>query len=104
MLTGKSQVDGGCRSTPRGRDAMPGIKTEFLFTIALEVEVSNLGDTPYGSRRIFRLNTGSFEGPKLNRMALPGGGVWSLMRCDDVMEIKTLLATVTDDTAQMLIR
>jgi len=28
---------------------MRQIKTEFLFTIALEVEVSNLGDTPYGS-------------------------------------------------------
>src|SRR5258705_2254287 len=101
MLTGKSQVDGGCRSTPRGRDAMPGIKTEFLFTIALEVEVSNLGDTPYGSRRIFRLNTGSFEGPKLKGMVLPGGGGWSLMRRDDVLEFKTRLTLETDDKAQI---
>jgi hypothetical protein len=31
---------------------MSEIKTEFLFTIALEVEVLNLGDTPYGSRRV----------------------------------------------------
>jgi hypothetical protein len=45
---------------------MSGIKTEFLFTIALEVEVLNLGDTPYGSRRVGRFGTGSFEGPKLN--------------------------------------
>src|SRR5258705_7044825 len=101
MLTGKSQVDGGCRSTPRGRDAMPGIKTEFLFTIALEVEVSNLGDTPYGSRRIFRLNTGSFEGPKLKGMVLPGGGGWSLMRRDDVLEFETRLTLETDDKAQI---
>jgi hypothetical protein len=33
---------------------MADIKAKFLFTIALEVEVSNLGDTPYGSRRIAR--------------------------------------------------
>ncbi len=26
--------------------------TEFLFMSALEIQVSNLGDTPYGSRRI----------------------------------------------------
>jgi hypothetical protein len=32
---------------------MPEIKTEFLFTIALQVQVFNLGNTPYGSRRIF---------------------------------------------------
>ena len=36
---------------------MPEIKTDFLFTIALEVEVFNLGDTPYGSRRVARFGT-----------------------------------------------
>jgi hypothetical protein len=27
---------------------MPEIRTEFLFTIDLEVQVFNLGDTPHG--------------------------------------------------------
>jgi hypothetical protein len=31
---------------------MPGIAIEFLFTIALEVPVLALGETPYGARRI----------------------------------------------------
>lgn len=44
---------------------MTEIKAAFLFTMALEVEVSNLGDTPYGSRRVGRFGVGSFEGPKL---------------------------------------
>ena len=52
---------------------MSEIKTEFLFTIALEVEVLNLGDTPYGSRRVGRFGAGSFEGPKLRGTVLPGG-------------------------------
>jgi hypothetical protein len=29
---------------------MPEISTEFLFTTALEIQMSSLGDTPYGSR------------------------------------------------------
>jgi hypothetical protein len=53
---------------------MPEIKTEFLFTIMLEVEVFDLGDTPYGRRRVARFGTGSFEGPKLKGIVLPGGG------------------------------
>ena len=80
---------------------MPGIKTEFLFTIALEVEVSNLGDTPYGSRRIFRLDTGSFEGPKLKGTVLPGGACWMLMRRDDVLEIEARITLETDDKQQI---
>jgi hypothetical protein len=60
---------------------MPEIRTEFLFTIALEVDVLVLGVTPYGNRRIFRFDTGSFEGPKLRGTVLPGGGGSTLMRC-----------------------
>ena len=52
---------------------MPEINTKFLFTIALEIQVSNLGDTPYGRRRIFHFDAGTFEGPKLKGRALPGG-------------------------------
>jgi Protein of unknown function (DUF3237) len=80
---------------------MSEIKTEFLFTIALEVQVFNLGDTPYGSRRIFRFDSGSFEGPKLKGTVSPGGGGWSLMRSDDVLEIEVRLTLETDDEEQI---
>ena len=59
---------------------MPEITTEFLFTIALEIQLSSLGDTPYGSRRIFHFDGGSFQGPKLKGRVLPGGGGSSLIR------------------------
>ena len=39
---------------------MPEINTKFLFTIALEIQVSNLGDTPYGRRRIFHFDVELF--------------------------------------------
>ena len=56
-----------------GTTSMSEIKTEFLFSIALEAEVDNLGDTPYGSRRVGRFGQGSFEGPKIRGKVLPGG-------------------------------
>jgi hypothetical protein len=41
---------------------MPEINTRFLFTLALEIQVSSLGDTPYGRRRMFHFDGGSFDG------------------------------------------
>src|SRR5262245_9435154 len=75
---------------------MPEIKTEFLFMIALEMEVLTLGDTPSGVRRIVQSIGGSFEGPKLKGMVLTGGG-GSILRRDDVMEIEMRLTLETDD-------
>ena len=80
---------------------MSEIKTEFLFTIALEVEVSNLGDTPYGGRRVGRFGVGSFEGPKLKGTVLPGGACWMLMRRDDVLEIEARITLETHDKQQI---
>jgi hypothetical protein len=79
---------------------MPEINTEFLFTIALEIQVSSLGDTPYGSRRIFHFDGGSFEGPKLKGTVPPGGGS-SLIRRDDVLEVDVRLILETDDKHQI---
>jgi hypothetical protein len=40
---------------------MPGITTEFLFSMTLEVPVLALGETPYGGRRIARFDGGGFD-------------------------------------------
>lgn len=80
---------------------MPKIKTEFLFTIALEVQGFALGDTPYGSRRIFRFDSGAFEGPKLKGTMLPGGGGTALTRHDGVLEIEAHLTLETADNEKI---
>jgi hypothetical protein len=80
---------------------MSEINTEFLLRIALEVEVLNLGDTPYGSRRVGRFGKGSFDGPKLRGTVLPGGASWMLMRRDDVLEIEVRITLETDDKQQI---
>ena len=87
-------------ATP-GHPPLPEIKTRFLFTIALELEVANLGDTPYGRRRIAQFVGGSFDGPKLKGTVLPGGGGWMLIRRDDVLEIDVRITLETDDKQQI---
>jgi hypothetical protein len=86
---------------PREGPPMSEIRTEFLFTIALEVEVLNLGDTPYGSRRVGRFGAGSFEGPKLRGTVLSGGACWMLLRRDDALEIEVRITLETDDKQQI---
>ena len=80
---------------------MPEINTKFLFTLALEIQVSSLGDTPYGNRRIFHFDAGTFEGPRLKGKVLPGGGGWSLIRRDEVLEVDVRLILATDDKHQI---
>jgi hypothetical protein len=78
--------------------AVAEIKTEFLFKISLEVPpVLNLGDTPYGGRRIAQVVAGTFEGPKLSGRTLPGGGDWLLLRHDGVLQLDVRLTLETED-------
>jgi Protein of unknown function (DUF3237) len=77
---------------------MPEIKTELLFKIALQVPpILNLGNTPYGGRRIAQIASGTFEGPKLKGEVLPGGGDWLLMRHDDTLQLDVRVTLQTDD-------
>ena len=80
---------------------MPDINTEFLFTLALEIQVSSLGETPYGNRRIFHFDGGSFEGPKLKGKVLPDGSGSSLIRRDEVLEVDVRLSLETEDMHQI---
>jgi hypothetical protein len=89
------------RKTASSATSIPEIKTEFLFTLALEVEVANLCDTPYGSRRVGRFGLGNFEGPMLKGTVLPGGACWMLMRRDDVLEIDARITLETGDKQQI---
>jgi len=47
-----------------------------------------LGSVPHGSRVIAPITSGSFEGPRLRGKVLPGGGDWTLLRSDGVLELE----------------
>jgi hypothetical protein len=77
---------------------MTSIGTELLFKITLEVpSIVDLGETPYGRRRIAEVSGGSFEGPRLRGRVLPGGGDWLLLRRDGVLQLDVRLTLETED-------
>ena len=79
---------------------MSGIDTEFLFRIAIDVaRIVELGETPFGRRRIAEISGGSFEGPRLKGRVAPGGGDWVLVRRDGVTQLDVRLTLETDDGA-----
>jgi len=56
---------------------MTEIRTKFLFRLALDVGVHHVvGPMPFGSRRVAPIAGGTFEGPQLSGIVLPGGTDW----------------------------
>ena len=77
---------------------MDKIETELLFQVTFEVgRISELGDTPFGHRRIIEITGGTFEGPKLRGRAVPGGGDWLLIRPDGGVQMDVRVTLETDD-------
>lgn len=58
-----------------------------------------LGAGPHGTRVIAPIPGGTFEGPRLRGRVLPGGGDWTLLRSDGVLELDLRITLETDDGA-----
>jgi hypothetical protein len=79
---------------------MEGLKTEFLSDVVAYVdwkEIIDIGATPYGNRQIIYIKGGTFEGPMVKGVVLPGGGDWFIRRTDGVVEMDVRAALRTDD-------
>jgi hypothetical protein len=73
---------------------------QLLMT--LEVVVASpqkIGLVPHGTRAIAPITSGTFEGPRLRGKVLAGGGDWTLLRADGVLELDLRLTLETDDGA-----
>lgn len=56
---------------------MNEIQTKLMFRLSLKVGAHHImGTTPLGSRRIAPVSGGTFEGPALSGIVLPGGIDW----------------------------
>jgi hypothetical protein len=74
------------------------LPAEFLFEVeASATSVLEVGDTPYGRRRVVQLGGGTFSGPKLRGVLVPGGADWQVLRADGVLELTALYELQTDD-------
>ena len=58
-----------------------------------------LGAVPQGTRVIAPITNGTFEGPRLRGRVLPGGGDWTLLRSDGVLELDLRVSLETEDGA-----
>jgi hypothetical protein len=71
-----------------------------LMTMQVAVKgVQKIGAVPHGTRVTAPVPSGHFEGPRLRGKVLPGGGDWTLLRADGVLELDLRLTLETDDGA-----
>ena len=73
---------------------------QLLMTLdVLVAPPQKIGLVPHGTRATAPITSGTFEGPRLRGTVLPGGGDWTLLRGDGVLELDLRLTLQTDDGA-----
>src|SRR5437763_15748181 len=74
--------------------------SRFLMTLQVAVVgAQKIGAVPHGTRVTAPITSGHFEGPRLRGKVLPGGGDWTLLRSDGVLELDLRITLETDDGA-----
>ncbi len=76
------------------------MQTRPLMTLEVAVgSPQKIGPVPMGARVTAPIASGTFEGPRLRGKVLPGGGDWTLLRSDGVLELDLRVTLETDDGA-----
>jgi Protein of unknown function (DUF3237) len=74
--------------------------TRLLMTLQVAVtSPQRIGAGPHGTRVTAPITDGRFEGPRLRGRVLPGGGDWTILRGDGVLELDLRVTLETDDGA-----
>jgi hypothetical protein len=78
------------------------LKTRELMVVRIVAPPPQLvGAGPHGTRLVFAITGGDFEGPRLRGRVLDGGGDWGLVRPDGVTELSLRATLETDDGARI---
>ena len=75
-----------------------GLELVTTLTVRLD-EQHIIGATPHGFRRVSPVLGGTFEGPRLNGVILPGGADWNLALADGSIEFYARYTLRADDGA-----
>ena len=76
------------------------MQSRLLMTLKVIVaSPQKIGAVPHGARVTAPITGGEFEGPRLLGRVLPGGGDWTLLRSDSVLELDLRVTLQTDDGA-----
>jgi uncharacterized protein DUF3237 len=74
--------------------------SRLLMTLQVVVAPpQRIVSVPHGARVIAPITGGTFEGDRLRGNVLPGGGDWTLLRSDGVLELDLRITLETDDGA-----
>lgn len=74
------------------------LQYELLFEMSADVPSGQeIGMMPLGMRRIFYVTGGTFAGPRLRGVVLPGGGDWLVERNDGTALLDVRATLQTDD-------
>ncbi|SPL90707.1 unnamed protein product [[Actinomadura] parvosata subsp. kistnae] len=77
---------------------------EPLASFHVELDpILDLGDSPWGRRRVINIVGGSFEGPRLSGVVLPGGADWQVVHADGAISVDTRYTLRTHDGALLYI-
>ncbi|MBM3537782.1 MAG: DUF3237 domain-containing protein [Alphaproteobacteria bacterium] len=72
--------------------------TEFAFELRANVDApQEVGDTPAGRRRFIPIAGGTFAGPRLKGIVMPGGADAQVIRPDGVTDLVARYTLKTDD-------
>lgn len=77
---------------------IPDPELEFIFEATVTLDPPReVGITKYGKRRIIGINGGTFEGPNIKGVVLPGGADWQTVREDGTADLVATYSLKTDD-------
>jgi hypothetical protein len=80
------------------------ISSEPIFHIRAELaDVLQLGQTPYGERRVVNILGGQVDGRMLRGRILPGGADWQIIRTDRVTDLKARYTIESEGGARVLV-
>ncbi len=78
----------------------PEPRLEHLYDMHVDLEAPQMiGAGPAGNRQVWIVKGGTFNGPKMRGVVLPGGGDWALVRTDGVIQLDVRATVQTDDGA-----
>jgi len=87
----------GADDPPQG-PANQSLQAQHVFDANVTIaEMLNFGKSKYGERRIIPITGGTFKGPNIEGVVLPGGADWQLVRPDGDVELYARYTLKTTD-------
>ncbi len=97
-------VLGGAVSHAAEPAAVEPLKTEFVYEALVTIDAPvDAGMTPHGRQRYIPITGGTFEGPNIRGVILPGGADWQTDRRDGTTEVSALYSMRCEDGTVIIV-